>query len=723
MADDIRINVTTNANVATKEFSRMGDTILAQVKKVQSLERGYKVLDNAMNKGKITGQQYTTGVKQLDAAIENVWKEQKKFTQAIKETNAAQAASNGVMQTGTRRASKMGMVMQQSGYQIGDFLVQIQGGTNAMVAFGQQATQMAGLITVLSRKASVIALGAALSILIPLVTALGAAWMRTRDSNNVANAAAKEATAGFKEMFSTISPLTSALVDGFNAAKNGIKDFVNLIANNLDRLLVYAGVVVSYFTVQFVGGFILARIAALSLTGAITLLGAALKRFLPVAVMVALSEMVLLFVRIIKAAGSLAAAMDRVREFTKRMFVVMAIYGDNFVIAIGGVASGIKAAMGDAIFWIADQWNKMVEYMSGAFNTFMEAVGSPLRMKADPPDWYTEGKKGIEDFREASAIAFEAVSAGSERASAQATAAWKELTKGIETPEGFDVFDLFGGTKKGTDGKGGGSDKDSQLQQLIEEQILRKELLGLSVQEAALKQEIADITKTLGDEANALTDKQIEGLAKINLALMEQEELRQQSLQNIQSIADTMSSSMGDAFTSMVDGTKSFGDAMKDMARAVIKQLWEVIVVQKIVGSFNSSTGTGSGIVGSIMGLFAANGAVMSGGSQIKAYANGGVVGGPTYFPMSGGKTGLMGEAGPEAIMPLKRGKDGKLGVATDGGGSQTVVVNQSFNFQANGDESVKKIIAQAAPSISAMAQKGMMDQRRRGGSMKSTFG
>ena len=84
---------------------------------------------------------------------------------------------------------------------------------------------------------------------------------------------------------------------------------------------------------------------------------------------------------------------------------------------------------------------------------------------------------------------------------------------------------------------------------------------------------------------------------------------------------------------------------------------------------------------------------------------------------MSSG-TGLMGEAGPEAIMPLKRGRDGKLGVA---GGSTTVV--QNFNFSANGDESVKRIIAQEAPKIADMTQASIMDSRRRGGSMRKAFG
>jgi lambda family phage tail tape measure protein len=117
-----------------------------------------------------------------------------------------------------------------------------------------------------------------------------------------------------------------------------------------------------------------------------------------------------------------------------------------------------------------------------------------------------------------------------------------------------------------------------------------------------------------------------------------------------------------------------------------------------------------------------ADGGVISKGNVVP-YANGGIVGSPTYFPMAGGRTGLMGEAGPEAIMPLKRGKNGKLGVQVDGGQQQSVVVNQSFNFQANGDDSVKRIIAQQAPKIAQMTQQQIMDSRRRGGQMKAVFG
>ncbi len=68
-----------------------------------------------------------------------------------------------------------------------------------------------------------------------------------------------------------------------------------------------------------------------------------------------------------------------------------------------------------------------------------------------------------------------------------------------------------------------------------------------------------------------------------------------------------------------------------------------------------------------------ARGGVFRGG-RVTPFASGGVVAAPTYFPMASG-TGLMGEAGPEAIMPLARGADGRLGVSA-GGGARPVSVN-----------------------------------------------
>jgi phage-related minor tail protein len=59
-------------------------------------------------------------------------------------------------------------------------------------------------------------------------------------------------------------------------------------------------------------------------------------------------------------------------------------------------------------------------------------------------------------------------------------------------------------------------------------------------------------------------------------------------------------------------------------------------------------------------------------------FANGGVVDSPTAFGYGGGRTGIMGEAGSEAILPLSRGSDGKLGVT--GSGVTVNIINQSGN-------------------------------------------
>jgi phage-related minor tail protein len=60
--------------------------------------------------------------------------------------------------------------------------------------------------------------------------------------------------------------------------------------------------------------------------------------------------------------------------------------------------------------------------------------------------------------------------------------------------------------------------------------------------------------------------------------------------------------------------------------------------------------------------------------TRVRPFARGGVVTGPTVFPMRGG-TGLMGEAGPEAILPLARGADGRLGVESGSGARPVQVI------------------------------------------------
>ncbi len=89
--------------------------------------------------------------------------------------------------------------------------------------------------------------------------------------------------------------------------------------------------------------------------------------------------------------------------------------------------------------------------------------------------------------------------------------------------------------------------------------------------------------------------------------------------------------------------------------------------------------------------------------ATVTPFAEGGVVAAPAYFPMGGGM-GLMGEAGAEAILPLKRGSDGALGVATDGGGQPVQVV---FNVTAQDAASFRKSEGQIATMLARTVARG----------------
>ncbi len=131
-------------------------------------------------------------------------------------------------------------------------------------------------------------------------------------------------------------------------------------------------------------------------------------------------------------------------------------------------------------------------------------------------------------------------------------------------------------------------------------------------------------------------------------------------------------------------------------------------------GGFGKSGG-GGGLFGSLFsglgGLFGfARGGVFNAGNVIP-FANGGVVSSATGFAMSGGRMGVMGEAGPEAIMPLKRGKDGKLGVASnDNGGTSVVRIELGEGLEGeilkkSASQSIQ-IVSASAPGIVAQANK-----------------
>lgn len=141
----------------------------------------------------------------------------------------------------------------------------------------------------------------------------------------------------------------------------------------------------------------------------------------------------------------------------------------------------------------------------------------------------------------------------------------------------------------------------------------------------------------------------------------------------------------------VLDGMK-LSDALESVAQSMINAAYNA-AVKPVTNHFGGLIAQGIGnLVGGLLPF--KDGAPFSQG-KVMPFANGGVLNGPTFFPMRGG-TGLMGEAGPEAIMPLSRGADGRLGVKAEAGRAINVVMNISTPDAASFQRSQGQIAAQA---------------------------
>jgi len=151
------------------------------------------------------------------------------------------------------------------------------------------------------------------------------------------------------------------------------------------------------------------------------------------------------------------------------------------------------------------------------------------------------------------------------------------------------------------------------------------------------------------------------------------------------------------AFDGLVFDGMKLSDALKGVAQAMIDTVYN-IAMKPVQNALGGLVANGLQTVLGGMMPFEKGGSFTQG--RVMPFAQGGVVSSPTSFPMRGG-SGLMGEAGPEAIMPLARGADGRLGVQTAGGGRPiTVVMNVTTPDVQGFQRSQAQIAAQAARAL-----------------------
>ncbi len=144
-------------------------------------------------------------------------------------------------------------------------------------------------------------------------------------------------------------------------------------------------------------------------------------------------------------------------------------------------------------------------------------------------------------------------------------------------------------------------------------------------------------------------------------------------LSEAQLLGRQFAGSLSRAFDGLALRGKSFGDVLKslalDLSRLVLKSALKPLE-QGLGNLFSGLFSGGAGF---------ANGGVLQSGTPTP-FAKGGVIASPVMFPMGQGGLGLAGEAGPEAILPLRRGADGRLGVASTNSGASSVTVTMNIS-------------------------------------------
>lgn len=165
----------------------------------------------------------------------------------------------------------------------------------------------------------------------------------------------------------------------------------------------------------------------------------------------------------------------------------------------------------------------------------------------------------------------------------------------------------------------------------------------------------------------------------------------------VNTLSSGISGGLRKAFDGLVFDGMKLNDALKSVANTIVDTVYS-IAIKPVTGALGGLLAQGvSGLMGAGM-PFAAGGAFSQG--KVMPFAKGGIVGAPTTFPMRGGR-GLMGEAGPEAIMPLARGPDGRLGVQAGGGRAVNVVMNITTPDVQGFQRSQSQVAAQVSRALS----------------------
>ena len=270
-------------------------------------------------------------------------------------------------------------------------------------------------------------------------------------------------------------------------------------------------------------------------------------------------------------------------------------------------------------------------------------------------------------------------------------------------------------------------DLSEQRDKAISSAETDKELL---LKEAALiqttekRKEAEEAINRLHDERILKIDNNYAASIKNNRELENtkaaQEEINRLNERNAElatGIANSIGNGMGQAMELLIEGTEDWGESLRQIGSTILKdiakQIMQIMVIKPLVDSMSKGLGNLFGVpnmTSNAMGnAYASN--------KIVPYAKGGIVKSPTFFRYKNGgimENGVAGEAGPEGILPLRRGKSGRLGVEASGSGSTVINVNvDATGSKVSGDDPKAN---QLGRFIAKAVNQELIKQKRAGG-------
>jgi hypothetical protein len=665
-------------------------------------------------------QQATQEVQKLGAAAQKVMDDFKRMQAVLalakKGTDDAAASFRRLSVTELQQASKqmrgfeaalantrrgmgqMGMATQQIGYQVGDFLVQIQSGTNFMVAFGQQATQLVGILPAFSKVlrmpiGRLIGISSVLGIVIPLVTAFGAAWMRTSESVKEGADKQKQAYDSVKQSIESLQLARQMEASGAQTqSEQSVLNTLNAALKERQRLL-EESLALEYASTNEASLQEAAARAELSekqranrlaiLENEELLKSLGYQRELDIAAKRRANEKRDEY----RQALALRIEEEKAEELARRK-------KDAFH-AMAGEMAAVSSALFDANGFLESMsplQREIYEYGQQFAQTDLasgvDAAAAAALALAERLGISLDRAKGMMALGYGAPVVFDPRDPNFDPAKASAARA-AQLQK---DRFGFTYGTTVTGTKFADDKKRGGDKKDP-LEELRQQIKLENELLGVSEAQARVFQALGmDRSKYSEAEINAIT------------AEIEAYNQKQEAIERTKQIMDTVKSSMEEAFMSMVDGTKSAKDAFKDMAAMIIKELYRILVVQQLVNS----------IAGFIMPSAAPASSPRPQPRPVGLATGGSLMAGRSY---------LVGENGPELVMPRHSGTVVNANQTAGAmGGSGGVTVQNNISVTGSDAAMVRAEVAKMIPQITNATKAAVIDARLRGGQMKAAF-